>query len=120
MTSDHKELEQHLRSECEQGYTIGPSALGPYSVTGETFTELCGVGPRDDETHEIVYLPTVEAAYDAAIAAFKAYASDKSGTLYWRVSPELGENKGKFAFYMRLLISDMPVIKKAAMEGSLG
>lgn len=104
LNNEKTALEAKLRAECEVGYAIGPGAVGPYSVTGETFVEL----------QEMAVFKTPQAAYDAAVSAFKAYAADKSGTLYWRAPPELGEKNGKFAFYMRLLISDMPVIKKAA------
>lgn len=99
LDSEKVAMERKLRAECECGYSIGPGAVGPYSVTGETFTELCGASP---------------AAYDAALSAFKAYAADKAGTLYWRITPELDRNDKGFAFYMRLLISDMAVIKKVA------
>lgn len=117
MQDDEKRaLEQELCTECEKGYAIGPAAVGYLSVTAETFAELCACSEPapGEETGEIVYFATPEAAYDAALAAFKAYAADKSGALYWRIPPELGEKDGKFAFYMRLLISDMLVIKKAA------
>lgn len=107
-------IEQRLREECEKGYAIGPAAVAYLSVTGETFTELCGAHPQV-EGGEIVYLTTLQEAYDAALAAFKAYAIGKSGTLYWRVHPELSERDGKFAFYMRLLISDMPAIKPSTV-----
>lgn len=117
MQDDEKRaLEQKLRAECEKGYAIGPAAVGYLSVTAETFTELCACSepPPGEETGEIVYLATPQAAYDAALAAFKAYAAGKSGALYWRIPPELGEKDGKFVFYMRLLVSDMPAIKKGS------
>lgn len=78
-------LELDLLSDCESGWTIGRRVLDRLSATGEPYVVLCGYG----------------AAY-AAKKAFDEYAAGKSGTLYWRIYPELEDGK----FYMRLLISD--------------
>ena len=74
------------------------------SVTGETFTELTHAWPSG--------FGSIEETAEAAMAAFQKYAEGKSGTLYWRIPPEIayGAKQKKFAYYMRLLISDKPKV----------
>lgn len=52
---------------------------------------------------------SAQACVDAAKAAFVEYSASRCGTLYWRTPPEFGIENHKWAFYMRLLISDKPV-----------
>lgn len=76
-----------LRKELEQGYHVvqfTPKAPG-YAPTGEPYVKLEGFGAENE-----------------AREAFRTYAKDKIGTLYWRTWPEASDHK----FYMRLLISD--------------
>lgn len=91
-----------VRKYCESRFPVGASSNGPHSVTGETFTELC-VMWSDGAL-------TIDGAGEAAEAHFQKYAQGKSGTLYWRIPPEIayGAKQRKFAYYMRLLISDKP------------
>lgn len=93
-----------VRSYCEGRFPVGPSSERRRSITGETFTELC-VSWHDG-------FATIELAGEAAMASFQKHANGKSGTLYWRVPPEIawGSKQKKFAYYMRLLISDKPRI----------
>jgi len=53
--------------------------------TGEPYQDLYGTGGEE-----------------GAVAAFREYAKDKVGKLYWRTRPERQGDK----FYMRLLISN--------------
>lgn len=91
-----------VRKYCESRFPVGESSDGPHSVTGETFTELCVTWPAG--------FGTIDGAGDAAESHFQKYANGKSGTLYWRIPPEIayGAKQRKFAYYMRLLISDKP------------
>src|SRR5882672_7318667 len=93
----YTELEMRLRAECEQGFAIGPKTPGPVEFTvgprpypsvaptGESFTELGGGR---------TVAATDEAAYELALAAFRDYARDRTGTLYWRIYPEI--ERGRF------------------------
>jgi|SRR5580658_7429111 hypothetical protein len=74
--------------------------------TGETFTEISQTG-----------FESPAACAKAARDAFDAYAEGKSGTLYYRSRPEMTTQPNKlfqpnklWAFYMRLLISDKPIV----------
>ena len=55
-------------------------------------------------------LDSADAARIAAQEHFDQYAKGKTGALYWRTLPDIGFDPGrkKFAYYMRLLISDKP------------
>lgn len=92
-----------VRKYCESRFSVGEQSNGRHSITGEKHTELCSLPWAQG------YL-TIDAAGEAAEAAFQKYAEGKSGTLYWRVPPEIawGAKQHKFAYYMRLLISDKP------------
>lgn len=96
-----------VRSYCESRFPLGERSNRMRSVTGETFTELCVSWPEG--------FGTIDQAAEAAMAAFQKYAEGKSGTLYWRVPPEIawGAKQKKFAYYMRLLISDKPRIEES-------
>ena len=93
-----------VRSYCEGRFPVGPHADRMRSVTGETFTELTHAWPSG--------FGSIEETAEAAMAAFQKYAEGKSGTLYWRIPPEIayGAKQKKFAYYMRLLISDKPKV----------
>jgi hypothetical protein len=95
-----KELE--LRSECEHGFNIGLMGRAATSPTGEPYVEL--INTR--------MLPAIseQAAYDQALDTFRSYAEGKSGVLYWRVCPEIAQAPSGWKFYMRMLISDKPVL----------
>lgn len=92
-----------LLAYCESRFPVGDPTTGPHAVTGERYTELTKL------PYSAGYL-TVEAARIAAQEAFDAYAKDKSGTLYWRIKPEIAMSRRhqSYAYYMRLLISDKP------------
>lgn len=76
-----------LRQELEEGFFVGEQATGPVSRTGESFQELYGTGGED-----------------GAKEAFKTYAAGRGDRLYWRVTPEIERNSGKF--YMRVLVTN--------------
>ena len=88
-----------LRAYCETRWPIGASTTGRLSVTGEEYEVLTDNG----------YISS-EAARLAAQSSFEGYAKDKSGILYWRITPEIAlmcRNR-HYSFYLRLLISDKP------------
>lgn len=109
ITDNYTDLELKLRAECEQGFSVGPkcpSALEQTSTshsrpdpgrapTGERFVELTLMPPQKPLAND-------QEAYRIALQTFREYASDKTGTLYWRTYPEIERGR----FYMRLLISD--------------
>lgn len=94
-----------VRSYCESRFPIGPSSDRIHSITGETFTELAIAWAQAFDT--------IDQAAEAAMKAFQKYAEGRSGTLYWRIPPEIdyGPKQKKFAYYMRVLISDKPHAK---------
>jgi hypothetical protein len=101
------ELGSHIASRFPDAsiYDYDPTDLR-HSPTGERYTEITQKN-----------FATIAGCIRAARDAFDAYAEGKSGTLYYRVMPELAgksEYYGPWAFYMRLLISDKPVVKADA------
>jgi len=97
------EKAKDLQDYCESQIAVGPSTDMALSVTGEEYTVLSMTGAPDRES-----------AVDAAKKTFDAYlaGSRPNSKLYWRVTPEIGEEKTSrrhlWGFYMRLLISDKP------------
>jgi len=59
---------------------------------------------------ETALFQSEEAALDAGMRLFSEYASGKKGTLYWRVRPELAQRHRVYKVYMRLVITDKPVL----------
>lgn len=90
-----------LLAYCESRFPVGKSTTGPHAITGERYIELTKL------PFSAGWL-SPEAARIAAQEAFEAYSKDKSGTLYWRVKPEvaLETRHQAYSYYMRLLISD--------------
>lgn len=88
-----------LRAYCESKFPVGEPTASHKSVTGQNYSQFCDSG-----------YATAEAARLGAQECFDNYAVGKSGTLYWRIVPEIAQSKNgrNFAFYMRLLISDKP------------
>ncbi len=101
-TADCSREAEAVRVYCESLFPVGPPSSRMHSATGERFTQLT-ISWSDG-------FGTLDEASAGAKAAFKGYAEGKSGTLYWRVVPEIAkdQNRRKFAYYMRLLISDKP------------
>ena len=102
-----------LKAYCETKFPLGMSTVRALSVTGEPYTEFPPghflgqeYGNRFD---------TAEAARIAAQSHFDDYTKDKTGTLYWRVLPEIAmqPRSNKFGYYMRFLISDKPEVGHA-------
>ena len=107
-TADAAHQAAILRSYCESAFQVGESTEQYFSVTGEPYQEL-SVQPDITFDPHTTY-PTPEAVRVAAQEAFDKYAKDKSGTLYWRVVPEIAlrARTNNYVYYMRLLISDKP------------
>lgn len=91
-----------LRAYCESRFPVGRSTTGPKSVTGENYVQFC----RTD-------CLSAEGAREHAQGEFDLYSEDRKGVLYWRIVPEMNVHSrtGKYGYYMRLLISDKPVIE---------
>jgi len=91
-----------LRSYCEARFPVGEPTSQQKSVTGENYTEFFQIGE---------YL-TPASAREHAQEHFDRYCAGRKGKLYWRIAPEIGMNprKVRYGYYMRLLISDKPVI----------
>lgn len=95
-----------LRAYFESRFPVGKKLARMHSVTGELYTELASSWGEG--------YATAQQAREAAQVDFDKYAEGKSGTLYWHVTPEIAFNakQRKFAYYLRLLISDKPQITK--------
>lgn len=104
----YSEMEMDLRASCEAGYEIGEAyrpEIPARAPTGERYRELTNVRAPAE---------SAEGAFKLAQLAFADYARDRTGRLYWRVYPEIAAMGQKgWGFYMRLLISDKPVIASA-------
>lgn len=133
------------RRAFESRFTVWPE-IGNYALapTGEPYVAVCsgGIKPEAELTPAVGL--TEESALKLLIAAWNEYADGKSGTLYWRILPEIGSlayfGEGVFAAdavgrtdqerkdfyrhvfwkaYSRLLISNKPVIQQARIEPNL-
>jgi hypothetical protein len=92
-----------LLAYCEKNFPVGErSTVSRLSVTGETFTQI-GIEWKDG-------CLSAGSAREKAQDRFDKYAAGKSGALYWRSTPEIAFDslRKKYAYYMRLLISDKP------------
>src|SRR5688572_2478199 len=89
------------RFPCKMGQ---PAA---YSETGEGYVQINSSGPSHEGAHHQIY-STTEEAVGNWLDAVSDYAKDKTGTLYWRVRPELIRIPGQngYSVYSRLLISN--------------
>lgn len=108
-----------LKAAIEEGLEVGEPTSMAYAVTGEPYvaigspvTPVSGVIGVVGEgvARELAF--DAETAYMAALGAFRAYAEDKTGKLYWRVEPELEQEGNRFVYYMRCLISNNPPLPK--------
>jgi hypothetical protein len=98
-----------LRDYCESKFHVGQSSTGRYSVTGEEHIKL---GCRGQDGFE-----TPQEAHISAKSEFDKYTDGKTGTLYWRIYPEISgwllpgrERRRVYAYYLRFLISDKPKV----------
>ncbi len=109
----------------EQQYPVGESTRGPLSVTGEEYVVLGSQHPDDgmpaipgtkDEGARCEPAFDEETAVMQAWNCFEQYREGRSGTLYWRIKPDLmwSEDKNTCFLYVRLLISDRPVMGSAS------
>lgn len=103
---------ESLKAEIEKLFPVGQPTSMYLSVTGEPYVEITSAGRHEEGVADIKRFSTGEAAYSGALTAFTQYAEGKSGVLYWRATPEIERYQGGFAFYMRCLISDKPVLAK--------
>jgi len=100
------ELIANLKGYCEARFKVGEPTSHRLSVTGEPYVEFTpSLQPSEVGSPGQVF-ETPDAAIDAAKVAFDAYASGRSGAIYWRIEPELARHKKGYALYMRLLVSN--------------
>jgi hypothetical protein len=91
-----------LREYCEYRFHVGQASTEAYSVHVE-------LGVRGSEG-----LASPQDARSAAQAEFDKYVGDKTGMLYWRVSPEIDgrllhePDRWVYIYYMRFNISEKP------------
>lgn len=112
----------HLREEIEKGFVVvqaDPSKFSTYGPTGEKYMTIghqidgdaSQPGTVDEgKSRELGF--DEETAYWCALGAFREYAEDKTGKLYWRDGPlfEWGEDGHRCNYWIRLLISDKPIL----------
>jgi hypothetical protein len=87
-----------LRAYIENGREVGEPTSSALSVTDEEYHEFWAGGP------------TKESVHNAMGAAFCTYAYERPGKLYWRITPEIENDGGRWRSYMRLLVSDKPKV----------
>lgn len=98
----------------ESQFPLGEPTARHLSVTGEPYVviahtvappEYPGVA-QEGAARELGF--DEETACMGAAGAFRDYAEDKAGSLYWRVKPQLmwSNDHRRCYVYMRLLISD--------------
>lgn len=97
-----------------------------FSQTGEKYVVIVSGGLKAEGVRCPILCSTEELAIKFWLDAFNEYTTDKAGTIYWRVRPELGSWKIRqadiegipddlvYVVYSRLLISDKPVLAEAA------
>lgn len=94
----------------EDQFPVGPTTNGMLSVTGDPYVEIGmpvnGVPGVIEEGHERELAFDEETACLAAATCFREYAAGKSGTLYWRVKPQLewNDDRTRAIVYMRCLV----------------
>ena len=76
--------------------------------TGEAYVEVSRAGAGEFDPYP--FQATEAAALTFAKEAFDAYAAGKAGTLYWRRRPQMEGSGRKVRVYLRLVISDGPVV----------
>ena len=128
-----------LKARIEYGRTIGETTEHGVSVTGEYYVSIGSQHPDEDMPQipgTIDEGKRAELGFDEetacmqALACFQLYADDHRGVLYWRQEPILdcaqdtfkmvdGKiktikfNAPRYKVYIRLLLSDKPVLPKA-------
>lgn len=116
----------HLRAEIEKGFDVvadDPARFAAFAPTGERYVTIGHQISRSSqpgtvdqcEARELGFDP--ETAYWSALGAFRQYAEDRTGKLYWRSPPRLEFSAlgDRCLFWIRLLISDKPVIAQKAV-----
>ena len=98
MSYEYSEMELKLRAACEEGYAVGPMGNGPTAPTGERYRELVNPAMKGVASEQEVY--------ELALATFRKHVAGKTGTIYWRVVPEIARDNKGWKFYMRVLVSD--------------
>lgn len=93
----------------------GLIASGP---TGERYEICTAIGVKlEGERQNPKSIPEAEQeCIDGYLAALRSLAEGKSGTVYWRMHPEMQRQYGRFNIYSRLLISDKPALPQDAYE----
>lgn len=116
-----------LKREIERGFDVveaDPSRFTTFGPTGERYvtighqiTPSSQAGVCDEgQKRELAF--DLETAYWCALGAFREYAEGKTGKLYWRAGPVFEtfkvDGKTRCNYWIRLLISDKPVLANIA------
>lgn len=93
------------------GLPVGAPTVRALSVTGESYVTLVVGGVKTEGDKFPALINTKSEAITAYLNSVRIYARGRKGVLYWRHSPELHEENGKFTIYSRLLISERSPIQ---------
>src|SRR5262245_26320789 len=85
------------------------------SATGEEYVVITSGGVCK-EGASFKFFPTEAEAIDRWLASVLAYGEGKTGTLYYRVEPELAGDQEGYTVYSRLLISDRPQVQEQRLS----
>lgn len=101
-----------MQKYVERRFAVGGVGDRGIAPTGEPYVQF---GPHlIEEGCDVPFFPSLEATMVAARSYFDAYSRDRSGSVYWRILPEVACYPEGWRFYMRLLISDKPQLPKEA------
>lgn len=88
------------------GLTVGPSWPQHLAVTGEPYVTLMNGGAKDEGALCPSIKPTAAEAVDEYLETFDAYAMyRREQTLYWRCTPNIQSDDGRYVAHSRLLVS---------------
>jgi hypothetical protein len=130
------EARRQFESRFEVWHEIGDHSLSP---TGEPYVEVCSGGVKGDAERIAAVGTSEAAAIKLWLQAANEYADGKTGTLYWRVVPEIDSinvtlegydsdhgltdelrdayyKRKNWIAYSRFLISDKPRIRSAILS----
>lgn len=100
----------------ESRFIVGPAGNYSEAPTGEPYVTIVGGGIKEEGELFPCYFLSEAFAIQFWLDAVNKYSEGKSGTLYWRVKPEMMGRKKVWLIYSRLLISDKPQIQSAILE----
>jgi hypothetical protein len=90
-------IEQEIEDfvyELSRRFKIGPSTCVATTVAGERYVELISVQNQQiffEAQERLDKYRTLDTAWEALKRSFEMYAEGRTGTLYWRLTPEVNE-----------------------------